>query len=388
MRSTPFSIIDEPIDILAHLLIGSEGTLAYIASAELFTVPIAAQRVEFAVVFHNVVDAAAVVPALVKSGAAAIELMDIASLRSVIGRPGVPEIVATLPDGAAALLVDYHGTDRVALALAQAVAEQTIATFPLLAQLPFSTTVKERALIWTVRNGIFASVGGARKPGTTVILEDVAVAIESLDKLILGLQELFAKYAYDGSIFGHASSGNIHFLVTDDMGDGERVAHFGRFMNDVVALVLTFDGSLKAEHGTGRAMAPFIKTEWGPRAYSVMQRLKALIDPANLMNPGVMINDDPNVHLEHIKGMPLLGDPVVDRCIECGYCEPVCPTRYSTLTPRGRIQAHRVRLSLEEAGEHERHRRSRSSMRMRGARRASRTACVKRCARSASARRI
>jgi D-lactate dehydrogenase len=345
---------DEPIDILAHLLIGSEGTLAYIASAELFTVPIDAQQSSSLLFFHTVADAAAAVPALVTSGAAAIELMDIASLRSVIGRPGVPEIVGSLPDGAAALLVDYHAANLGDLNVVQATAAQAIAMLPLLGQLPFSTTVKERALLWTVRDGIFASVGGARKPGTTVILEDVAVPVECLDKLILGLQKLFTKYAYEGSIFGHASVGNIHFLVTDDMGDGARVAHFGRFMNDVVELVLAYDGSLKAEHGTGRAMAPFIKTEWGPQAYGVMQRLKALIDPANLMNPGVMINDDPNVHLAHIKGMPLLGDPVADRCIECGYCEWVCPTRYSTLTPRQRIQAHRVRLSLDAAGEHER----------------------------------
>jgi len=345
---------DEPIDILAHLLIGSEGTLAYIASAELFTVPIAAHQSSALLFFYNVGDAAAAVPAVVASGTAAIEMMDIASLRSVIGRPGVPEIVATLPDGAAALLVDYHAASLDALAATQALAAKTIATLPLLAQLPFSTTLTERALLWTVREGIFASVGGARQPGTTVILEDIAVPVASLDKLILGLQALFEKYGYDGSIFGHASVGNIHFLVTDDMGDGARVAHFGRFMNDVVALVLAYDGSLKAEHGTGRAMAPFIETEWGTDAYSVMVRLKALIDPANLMNPGVIINDDPNVHLAHIKGMPLLGDPVTDRCIECGYCERVCPTRYSTLTPRQRIQAHRVRRSLEEAGEHER----------------------------------
>jgi D-lactate dehydrogenase len=287
----------------------------------------------------------------VRTDAAAIEMMDIASLRSVVGRPGVPDIVATLPDGVAALLIDYHADTLEALAAAQAHAEETIATLPLYAHLPFSTTPRERAQLWTVRSGIFASVGGARPPGTTVILEDIAVPVESLHELILGLQELFKTYAYDGSIFGHASVGNIHFLITDDMGDGERVAHFGRFMDEVVGLVLRFDGSLKAEHGTGRAMAPFVQTEWGSEAYRVMKELKVLVDPANVMNPGVLINDDPNVHLEHIKGMPLLGDPVADRCIECGFCEWVCPTRYSTLTPRQRIQAHRVQLSLEAAGE-------------------------------------
>ena len=345
---------DEPIDILAHLLIGSEGTLAYIAAAELSTVPIAPHESSSLLFFHSVADAAAAVPALVESGAAAIELMDIASLRSVIGRPGVPAIVATLPDGAAALLVDYHAETLAALAAAQARATQTVAALPLLAQLPFSTSVRERALLWTVRSGIFASVGGAREPGTTVILEDVAVPVASLERLIFGLQALFAKHGYAGAIFGHASVGNIHFLITDDMGDAARVARFGLFMDDVVELVLRYDGSLKAEHGTGRAMAPFIEREWGTAAYSVMKRLKALIDPSNLMNPGVLINADPGVHLAHIKGMPLLGDPVADRCIECGFCEWVCPTRYSTLTPRGRIQAHRVRRSLEKAGEHQR----------------------------------
>ncbi|MDQ2858001.1 MAG: FAD-binding oxidoreductase [Candidatus Eremiobacteraeota bacterium] len=342
---------DEPLEILARLLIGSEGTLAYIASAELFTLPVSAEQSSTLLFFHNVVDAAAAVPAVVATKAAAVEMMDIASLRSTLGRPGVPEIVASLPDGAAALLVDYHAADADELAATQARATETIRALPLLAQLPFSTSLAERALLWTVRDGIFASVGGARKPGTTIILEDVAVPVDSLDKLILGLQQLFATYGYDGAIFGHASVGNIHFLVTDDMSDGARVAHFGRFMNDVVALVLAYDGSLKAEHGTGRAMAPFIETEWGAHAYGIMKRLKTLIDPANMMNPGVIINDDPNVHLAHIKGMPLLGDPVADRCIECGFCEWVCPTRYSTLTPRQRIQAHRVRLSLERAGE-------------------------------------
>jgi D-lactate dehydrogenase len=342
---------DEPIDILAHLLIGSEGTLAYIAAAELRTVPVAAQQSSTLLFFHSVADAAAAVPSLAQSDAAAIEMMDIASLRSVIGRPGVPDIVATLPDGAAALLLDYHGADPADLERKQIAAAPAIAALPLLARLPFSTSVKERAQLWTVREGIFASVGGARKAGTTVILEDVAVPVERLDSLILGLQRLFARYEYDGAIFGHASVGNIHFLVTDDMGDEARVAHFGRFMNDVVELVLSFDGSLKAEHGTGRAMAPFVESEWGAAGYAVMKRLKALVDPGNVMNPGVLINDDPGAHLAHIKGMPLLGDPVADRCIECGFCEHVCPTRYSTLTPRQRIAAHRVRRSLEDAGQ-------------------------------------
>ncbi len=123
-------------------------------------------------------------------------------------------------------------------------------------------------------------------------------------------------------------------------------------MDDVVALVVNrYDGALKAEHGTGRNIAPFVETEWGPDAYAVMRELKRLADPDGILNPGVIITDDPHAHLAHLKSLPAV-DPAVDTCIECGYCESKCPSRDLTLTPRQRIvvRRHMERLSGEPAG--------------------------------------
>jgi D-lactate dehydrogenase len=349
-----FVDFDDPIDIFAHLLIGAEGTLAFIVSAELKTLPLDPYNSSALLFFHQITDAAAAVSALAETGPDAIELMDDASLRSVIGKPGVPEIVAKLPAGAAALLVDYQAETSESLQQELATARKRIATFDLIESMPFSTTAQAHADLWAVRNGIFGSVGGARKPGTTVILEDIAAPPERLAELTQGLQAAFAKANYHGVIFGHAKAGNLHFMITDDMSNPARVAHFGHFMDDVVDLVLGLDGSLKAEHGTGRAIAPLVEREWGSDAYSVMTRLKQLIDPDLLLNPNVIITDEPHEHLAHIKSMDLIGDRTVDKCIECGFCEHVCPTRYVTLTPRQRIVSHRVRIALEKTGQHER----------------------------------
>ncbi len=109
-------------------------------------------------------------------------------------------------------------------------------------------------------------------------------------------------------------------------------------------VVEKYDGSLKAEHGTGRNIAPFVELEWGAEAYTLMRRLEQLFDPKGLLNPGVLLNDDPDVHLKNLKPLPQC-EPLVDQCIECGFCEPQCPSRGLTLSPR---RAHR-RLARDRA---------------------------------------
>jgi D-lactate dehydrogenase len=115
-------------------------------------------------------------------------------------------------------------------------------------------------------------------------------------------------------------------------------------------VVRRFDGSLKAEHGTGRNMAPYVEKEWGETAYRIMRRIKQLFDPQQLINPGVLINANPHVHLENLKPLPLTRT-LVDKCTECGFCEPVCPSRNLTLTPRKRIVAYRELCRLRDAGQ-------------------------------------
>jgi D-lactate dehydrogenase len=176
-------------------------------------------------------------------------------------------------------------------------------------------------------------------------------AIDRLADAAVELNALFGKHGYeDGIVFGHARDGNLHFVITQSFRDRNAVDQYARFIDDVVDLVVKrYDGALKAEHGTGRNMAPFVETEWGPEAYAAMVRLKELADPDGILNPGVLINPDRRAHLQHLKPLPTV-ELEIDRCIECGFCEPQCPSRELTLTPRQRIVVRRQIRRLEETG--------------------------------------
>jgi D-lactate dehydrogenase len=169
------------------------------------------------------------------------------------------------------------------------------------------------------------------------LLEDVVVPVPVLGRTCTELARLFDKHGYTNSvIFGHAKDGNIHFMLTDGFGTRDELDRYSAFTEDMVDVVLGEGGSLKAEHGTGRVMAPFVRRQYGDELYDVMRQVKRLFDPAGMLNPGVLMDDDPKAHLRHIKSAPPVAEEV-DRCVSCGYCEPVCPSRHLTLTPRQRI---------------------------------------------------
>lgn len=338
---------DHPMDIFIHLLIGSEGTLAFIASAEQNTLPLLNYYSSSILYFKDAQMAAAAVPMLSQTEALAIEMMDYASLQSIIGKPNTPSEVSTMPDGTTALLIDFGADSQEALRHTIGTRIDSLKRLDGLRLMDdFTTTVAQRERLWYVRDAIFPCVAGARPIGDNVILEDVVAPVDNLYKLVGGLQRLFAKCGYRGSIFGHARDGDLHPLITSGIADKDAVGRFGGFMEEFVGLVLDLNGSLKGEHGTGRAVAPFVEREWGSEIYAMMKRVKQLADPQNILNPGVLISDNPNAHLEHIKEMTPINDRFhvhnLDSCIECGLCEPVCPSRNVTLTPRQRIQAQRV----------------------------------------------
>ena len=344
---------EDPIDILARLLIGSEGTLAFIASATLATVPLHPHWVVGLLFFPTVTEAVAGVRALVDDGAATVELMDRSCLRAWSGKPGAPAYLDELPADATAVLVEYRAASVGELDERLASARGLIDTFSLVAHEPLTADPLTREQWFALRSAMFPLAAATRPPGTSVVIEDVAVPPDGLAELILGLRGLFARYGYSdtGFIFGHLAAGNVHFITLDDLRSPGGVERFGLFIEDLADLVLGLDGSLKAEHGTGRAMAPFLAREWGNEAVAVMREVKHLIDPDCILNPGVLLNDDPKAHLAHIKRTPIIGDDTVDRCVECGFCERLCPSRALTLTPRQRIVGNRVALEFSETGE-------------------------------------
>ena len=336
-----FVDFSEPMDIFAHLLIGAEGTLGYIESAELRTRPLYSVYSSALLYFPTVTKAASYAAELGESGALAVEMMDYASLRSSQG------LRSDMTAGTTAMLVDY-GADS-----AEEMAELTGSLRPRLSSLPglihfddFTRTVAARRQLWNIRDGVFPCVAGVRVPGASVILEDVVAPVEKLDALVEGVQQLFHKHGYDGAIFGHARAGNIHPLITSKMDSRKSLDTFKSFMDGFVTHVLDLDGSLKGEHGTGRAIAPFVAREWGDKIYGMMVGLRRLADPKGILNPGVIINNDPEAYIKPMKSLDLFGEqlgyPEADKCMECGYCEHVCPSRDITLTPRQRLQARRI----------------------------------------------
>jgi D-lactate dehydrogenase len=346
-----FLDFERPVDIFRNLLIGAEGTLAFIAEAVLRTVPDLPVKYTGLLLFPDLHAACAAIVPLRDAGARALELMDRSSLRSVEGQPGIPPSIRALPEKAAGLLVEFQSSDETQKAALEERARAGVAGLTLVEPARFTHDAAEQALLWKVRSGTFPSVGAARKSGTTVLIEDVGFPVERLADAAVDLTALFARHGYDEAIiFGHAKDGNLHFVVTQSFNDQAAIDRYARFMDDVVALVVKrYDGALKAEHGTGRNMAPFVEAEWGRVAYGVMKRLKELADPTGLLNPGVLINPDPKAHLQNLKPLPTVEEEV-DKCIECGYCEPQCPSRELTLTPRQRIVLRREIVRLQSSG--------------------------------------
>jgi len=349
-----FLDFDRPVDIFSHLLIGSEGTLAFIAEAVLDTVPDYPFKSTALLLFPDLYAACSAIEALTAAGAAALELMDRAALRSVEDQPGIAALLRGAPATAAGLLVEFQAPNDAQRLECAARARAAVAQMPLLHPAEFTADPDKQAKLWKIRKGMFPSVGAVRASGTTAIIEDIALPVERLADAATDLRALFAKHGYENAIvFGHAKDGNLHFVLTQGFNSGREVSRYRAFMDDVVALVVhKYDGALKAEHGTGRNMAPFVETEWGPEAYRIMRELKSVADPRNLLNPGVIVNPDPLAHLSDLKQMPVV-EPEVDKCIECGFCEHSCPSRDLTLTPRQRIVVRREMQRLKDSADSE-----------------------------------
>ncbi|GAB3254935.1 FAD-binding and (Fe-S)-binding domain-containing protein [Arthrobacter pigmenti] len=329
---------DTPVDMLTHLMVGSEGTLGFVAEAVFRTVEKLPHTATALLVFDNLDAATEALPALVETGAATLELMDATSLKVGQALPAAPDVVRGLEvEDHAALLVEYSAPDEVGLAKLQQDGLAATASLPLSAAAEFSTDPAARAALWKLRKGLYAAISGARPQGTTALLEDIVVPVPALAATCKELTRLFNKYGYRNSvIFGHAKDGNVHFMLTDRFVSRDEQDRYSAFTEDMVELVLGEGGSLKAEHGTGRVMAPYVRRQYGDELYDIMRQVKRLFDPDGMLNPGVILDDDPQAHLRHIKTAPAVAEEV-DRCVSCGYCEPVCPSKDITLTPRQRI---------------------------------------------------
>lgn len=348
----PFIEFEDPFDIILHLIVGSEGTLAFLSEATMRTVTDYPFKASAMLYFPNMRTACEAVTKLKKSPVTAVEMFDRQAIRSVENKPNAIPELKTLPEEAAVLLIKTEADNESTLKQYIDEVTEVISKFDTLYPTRFTDIESEYSAYWTMRSGIFPTVGSTRPIGTTCLIEDVAFQVDDLPQATADLREILIKHDYsEAVIYGHALEGNYHFIINQSFDKPEEVARYEHLMNDVIDLVVDkYQGSLKAEHGTGRNMAPFVKREWGEKAFQLMKDVKQLFDPKGLLNPGVIFNDDPNCHLKNIKPLPETHE-LIDKCIECGFCEINCVSNGFTLSSRQRIIIQREITRLKTTGE-------------------------------------
>lgn len=346
-----FVDFDDPIEIIKHVMIGSEGTLGFIAKITYKTVVEHSHKASALIIYPDMEQTCLAVMRLNRDLVAAAEMLDRISLKTMEDKPGMPDYLKSLSDTATALLVEVRAESRELLEERVERVKERLADIPTVLPINFTAVKSEYEIFWKIRKDIFPEVGAIRELGTGIIIEDVAFPLDQLAEATNALRRILNKYDYrDAIIYGHALDGNLHFIFTQKFDQSEDIERYKGLMNEVNELVVKkFNGSLKAEHGTGRNMAPFVELEWGAKAYEFMKRIKTAFDSNNLLNPGVIINDNKNVYLENLKEMPQSHE-TIDRCTNCGFCQDICPSKNITTTPRMRIIIQREISELKRSG--------------------------------------
>ena len=335
-------------DIINHLFIGAEGTLGFVSLVEYECVEDYAFKACALLFYENLALGAKAVEILAgnESLVSAAEIMDYACLDSAKGLDSAPSELERIESGACAILVQLESSTQKELDSKIAHISKELESVPSLFGVHFSSDERLMASWWKIRKALLPLAAGSRPSGSIVITEDICFPIHTFAQGIDSITKLFEKFNFQGIIFGHALSGNVHFIITPNLNDEKESQAFAEFMEAMVDSVIALQGSTKAEHGTGRMIAPFVEKEWGAKAYAINRRIKEIFDPHALINPDVIISDNPQIHTQNLKQSSEVED-FINQCMECGFCEKVCPSRELTLTPRQRIAVRKEIARLE-----------------------------------------
>ncbi|WP_033751954.1 FAD-binding and (Fe-S)-binding domain-containing protein [Helicobacter pylori] len=346
---------EDPIEIISHLFIGSEGTLGFISSVGLECVKDYAYKTCALLFYENLercAKAAQILAALKAKQPEMIssaELMDYACLKSVKGLEGMPSVILEIKEPNACLLIQSESDERAVLENNMQTILDALNAVPVVLDTQISSDPNIYQSWWKIRKGIFPIAASKRKSQSSVIIEDVCFSKEDFVEGAKAIEGLLKKHGFkDNSIiFGHALSGNLHFVVTPILENETERKAFENLAYEMFSMVSKSSGSIKAEHGTGRMVAPFVEMEWGEKAYQIHKQIKALFDPNGLLNPDVIITDDKEIHTKNLKSIYPI-EEYLDMCMECGFCERICPSKDLSLTPRQRIVIHREIERLKE----------------------------------------
>ena len=341
----------DPLEMIEHLMVGSEGTLGFVSEVAFATVNDLPVKASSLIPFASMTIAGKALQILKKNRVAAAELMDRRTITTLEALSNIPEYFKALEKDAVVLLVEIEALSTQELKdLVQKITD-ALSSIPTIIPITFSFDEAACQELWKIRAGFDPIISAKSPPGSIIIGEDIALPIESLADAIQDFHKLFDKYEYtEAAIFGHALAGNLHFVILQDFNLEIEVQRYKNFVADLVEIVVEkYNGSLKAEHGTGRNMAAFVEKEWGTEIYEIMKEIKQLFDPKQILNPDVILSRDPEIHVKNLKTfLPI--DPIIDHCIECGICESKCVSNGFTLSARQRIVVLREIKNLTVSG--------------------------------------
>ena len=274
---------------LEHLLVGSEGTLGLVLGARVRLVEDAPHRALAVLGYASMVEAADDVPALLHHPLVACEGLDQRIVDVVASRRGA-SAVPSLPRGAGWLFAEVTGaTEAEVRAAATAVAAESGAVDHRVV-----TDLAEQAALWRIReDGAGLAARSLTRPAHAG-WEDAAVPPERLGDYLRGFDALLREYDYDGVPYGHFGEGCVHVRIDFEL-DGSEAGRgrFRSFLEDAAALVARHGGTLSGEHGDGRARSELLPAMYSPAALALFGQVKAVLDPGNLLNPGVLVDPRP-----------------------------------------------------------------------------------------------
>ena len=330
--------LDRPTGFdLTPMFVGSEGTLGLITEAWLRLAPIPAQSTAGLFYFDDLTPIGPAVQIIREMNPSMIEIIE----RRIIdlAREKIPAVRPYLPDGIEALLlVEFQGDDRSALAdkfgelTARLIDSEKLAVGSKLAQ--NEAEAAELAKVRSISGPILNRAPGPKKP--VAVIEDAAVHPSRLPEYIAGLRSIFDKFQVDAGIYGHAGDGELHVMVFFDL----RQEEDRKLMVDVAEaardLVLSLKGTVSGEHGDGRLRSGFLTQQY-PELTKAFAEVKQIFDPQGIMNPGVIVDPDDDLMIDHLKfgadyqvreESPLGQNGLiqaVETCSGCRKCFDYCP---------------------------------------------------------------
>ena len=281
---------------LSHLLVGSEGTLAYFKSLKLKLAPLPQHKVLGVVNFASFFKAMDSAQHIVKLGPTAVELVDRTMIDLARSNPSFKKTIETAlidphsqtPE--AILLVEFSGESHAPLLEKLKSLQDLMGDLGLPGSVVPMSDANSQKNLWEVRKAglnIMMSLKGDGKPVS--FIEDCAVPLESLAEYTQALTDVFAKYGSRGTWYAHASVGTLHVRPILDMRrDG--AAKMRAVAEEASELVRKYKGAYSGEHGDGLCRGEWISWQFGPKITEALTEIKHAFDPKGLFNPGKIID--------------------------------------------------------------------------------------------------